>query len=73
MEWKYLIFSMGRLEWEKVYDELKMLQLQNTRGQLLILWKSEGNSRACNLSCRALLLLALMVCGASKICHLKMA
>jgi hypothetical protein len=71
MEWKYMIFSMGRLEWEKVYDELKTLQLQNTRGH--ILWKSEGNSRACNLGCRALLLLALMVCGASKMCHLKMA
>jgi hypothetical protein len=33
---------MGRLEWEKVYDELKMLQLQNTRGQLLILWTAAG-------------------------------
>jgi len=33
---------VGRLEWEKVYDELKMLQLQNTRGQLLILWTAAG-------------------------------
>jgi hypothetical protein len=42
VEWKYLILSTGRLEWEKVYDELKMLQLQNTRGQLLILWTAAG-------------------------------
>jgi hypothetical protein len=34
--------EVGRLEWEKVYDELKMLQLQNTRGQLLILWTAAG-------------------------------
>jgi hypothetical protein len=38
----HVILSTGRLEWEKVYDELKMLQLQNTRGQLLILWTAAG-------------------------------
>ena len=35
-------------------NELKKLQLQTTRGHLLILWKSEGNSQgACSRSCRA--------------------
>lgn len=50
---KCLIFSIGTREWKKVYDAIQMLQLPNTRGQLLIHWKSEGNSWACNRSCRA--------------------
>lgn len=52
MEWKYLIFSMEGWNGRK-YGELKMLQLQNTRGQLLILGKIECISGACSHSCRA--------------------
>lgn len=45
--------SMERLKWMEVDCELKILQLQYTKGQLLILWKSGGNPWASTLSFRA--------------------